>query len=711
MKMNKIYAWMAAAMTLAACSTNDIADLGGNDANNVVNVAATRANTSSNSNAIKAFHLVNTTQQSEYDKKYEADYKYDDASSTYVMTNGTVLWCNTDDNEGNKVENVFKAFTPLTTAANLASYDRFYIPIYQASPELLAAADWMTATATSTKAAATDGLSLNFEHRNAKLHFDVTVKDDAAALTSEDITVIGNITPYYSANESNKTIEAIVAPVSADEITSSTSRPTLISFRLAGGDEISVPLPTSISQIEAGKQYNFSITVGHNTLTISSVSVTDWTAATVTPGKEDEASCADEDIDYITFTAESEQQIKVVYYDDDPRDELDPTNPYGDQSYAITRSTDTYEYEYSINNGEWIPFDEIDDSDNVIFGGDKGTLRLRGKNTSGTNKRVIVFKNETKVACTGDIRTLLDYESYKTVDTRDANFNFLFIYCKQLISAPKLPCMNLDKECYEGMFYGCTSLVEAPALPATTLAVSCYENMFNGCTSLVEAPALPATTLANYCYESMFEDCSSLKVAPALPATELAESCYKSMFDGCSSLKVAPALPATELKSTCYAYMFDDCTSLTVTPELPATTLSPYCYNYMFSDCTSLTTAPALPATDLAKSCYSGMFSGCTALTKAPELKASILVTDCYSYIFLGCSNLSSVTMLAEDVNAETCLYLWLENAGTSAQSRTLKLKNATVYNTIINTTYYNRPALPDNWKSGASGTTIIFEE
>ena len=79
--------------------------------------------------------------------------------------------------------------------------------------------------------------------------------------------------------------------------------------------------------------------------------------------------------------------------------------------------------------------------------------------------------------------------------------------------------------------------------------------------------------------------------------------------------------------------------------------------------------------------------------------------------MFDGCSNLSSVTMLAEDVSVEHYLMQWLENAGTSAQSRTLKLKNETVYNTIINTTYYNRPALPDNWKSGASGTTIIFEE
>ena len=127
----------------------------------------------------------------------------------------------------------------------------------------------------------------------------------------------------------------------------------------------------------------------------------------------------------------------------------------------------------------------------------------------------------------------------------------------------------------------------------------------------------------------------------------------------------------------------------------------------MFSDCTSLTTAPALPATDLAKSCYSGMFSGCPALTNAPALKASTIKTSCYSYMFYGCSNLSSVTMLAEDVSVKNYLMQWLENAGTSAQSRTLKLKNSDVYNALKSESYY----LPDNWKSDASGTTIIFEE
>ena len=703
MKKTTTYWLIAATMTLAGCaSDNDLANNYDGDGE-AVNITATRSAstiTTSTSTPLaegETFRLINSTRQAlGRTTKCDAVYVVD-ANGKAAPQNASnyVVWQTGIDIYGKQItENEFLAIIPADKDADSP------LPTDQSSADKLKAADLQTASTTLPITSVAEGIDLTFAHQNAKLTFNVSLNDDASGITS--IKVFNSIVPYF--NTTANTIEAIVTPTASPAS-------SLIAITLADGEQLNVALPHNIAAIEKGKQYNFSLTIGHNALTISSVSVTDWTAATVTPGKEDEASCADEDIDYITFTAESEQQIKVVYYDDDPRDELDPNNPYGDQSYAITRSTDTYKYEYSINNGEWIPFDEIDDSDNVIFGGDKGTLRLRGKNTSGTRKRVIVFKNETKVACTGDIRTLLDYETYKTVDTRDANFNFLFIYCKQLISAPKLPCMNLDEECYEGMFYGCTSLVEAPALPATTLAVSCYENMFYGCTSLVEAPALPATTLANYCYESMFEDCSSLKVAPALPATELAKSCYKSMFDGCSSLKVAPALPATELKSTCYAYMFDDCTSLTVAPELPATTLSPYCYNYMFSDCTSLTTAPALPATDLAKSCYSGMFSGCTALTKAPELKASILVTDCYSYIFIGCSNLSSVTMLAEDVNAETCLYLWLENAGTSAQSRTLKLKNATVYNTIINTTYYERPALPDIWKSGASGTTIIFEE
>ena len=92
------------------------------------------------------------------------------------------------------------------------------------------------------------------------------------------------------------------------------------------------------------------------------------------------------------------------------------------------------------------------------------------------------------------------------------------------------------------------------------------------------------------------------------------------------------------------------------------------------------------------------MFKGCTSLTEAPELKATKLVDNCYAAMFCGCSALSSVTMLATDVVANQCLYDWLTNAGTSADSRTLTVANDDVYNTMITKSY-----LPDNWKSGSA--------
>ena len=351
-----------------------------------------------------------------------------------------------------------------------------------------------------------------------------------------------------------------------------------------------------------------------------------------------------------------------------------------DNGYTIS------DLEYSVNYGEWIAIPSNGISDGVTFGSSKGNLRLRGKNLNGTatgiyNYAKIFFTSNdenAKVACTGDIRTLLDYENYNTVNTSNARFCYLFNYCKQLTSAPKLP--------------------------ATELADNCYSVMFNGCTSLTTAPELKATTLANRCYSTMFRGCTSLTTAPKLPATTLAYYCYSNMFDGCTSLTTAPELKATTLANYCYSNMFDGCTSLTTAPELKATTLANYCYSNMFNGCESLTTAPELPATTLAYQCYYRMFEGCTSLTQAPELKATTLAKKCYSYMFNGCKKLKSVTMLATDgFDKSDCLYKWLNSAGTddSVTQRTLKVASQGVYTNIVSN-------LPDNWKIGASNTTVI---
>ena len=346
-----------------------------------------------------------------------------------------------------------------------------------------------------------------------------------------------------------------------------------------------------------------------------------------------------------------------------------------DATQTLTMSKTVETLEYSVGGGEWATLGTT----TVTFGGDNGDLRLRGKSAIGTaseedlldNCSIITFGDEdVEVVCTGDIRTLVDYENYTTTSTANARFAKLFFNCTNLIKTPKLPSVTLASFCYVCMFEGCTSLTEAPELPATELAHSCYHSMFYGCTNLSVAPELPVTDLATDCYRQMFVDCTGLTEAPELPATILSPGCYAFMFSGCTSLDEAPELPATTLDYLCYYYMFSGCTSLTVAPTLPVTTLADDCYSSMFQDCTGLLTAPVLPATSLANGCYSSMFRGCTSLMEAPILAAQTLKERCYNLMFDGCTNLNEVTMLATDISASDCLKDWLEGVALEGTFR-----------------------------------------
>ena len=226
--------------------------------------------------------------------------------------------------------------------------------------------------------------------------------------------------------------------------------------------------------------------------------------------------------------------------------------------------------------------------------------------------------------------------------------------------APELPATTLDSSCYREMFFGCADLTTAPTvLPAATLESSCYEEMFYGCTSLETAPAISAITMADYSCDSMFSGCTSLKNVPDLPATTMAPRCCMEMFSGCTSLTTAPKLAATTLADLCCYRMFEDCTSLTTIPDnmLPATTLESGCYFRMFLGCSKLATVPntMLPATMLAANCYIQMFQECTSLTTAPNLPAEELVYQCYCQMFLNCSSLTATPTLSFTTVAEGC--------------------------------------------------------
>ena len=325
---------------------------------------------------------------------------------------------------------------------------------------------------------------------------------------------------------------------------------------------------------------------------------------------------------YLTFTADQSQTFKVSTY----------------QSYTLDESI-----QYSLNGGVWT---KLDVGTEITFGGDNGALRLRGKSSGGTasSKYKYAFisfgDSKVKVTCSGDIRTLIDYDNYVTVSTADARFCYLFKECASLTTAPELPATTLATDCYSYMFYNCIGLTTAPELPATTLTEGCYKSMFYHCAGLTTAPELPATTLAKECYYQMFQSCTSLTTAPELPATTLAEGCYSYMFWNCDGLTAAPELPATTLAKKCYQGIFRECNGLTTAPELPAITLAPYCYYAMFHGCDGLTTAPELPATTLAEGCYLSMF--------------------------LNCKKLDNITMLATDISAPDCLGEWVDGVAST---------------------------------------------
>ena len=571
MKRNKIFAWMAAAMTFAACSTNDITSDTRYDDNNVVNVGTvTRASEGSTTSLFTGtFLLTNVTQRENVGDNYEATYEYDSNNSTWTaQDNAKIMWY------GSR-ENVFQATYPCqTNSGNVQKNDdfnRFVIPGYQ-NENSDSIPDWMRATANVARS--NRALNLNFEHMLSKVtvvidysNNNITLDDNAVtsasvskiftrvqyceAVTGEDGKV--TINPYqntyyntdglyvWTTSQSDDTNKAYTTAIVAPGAYSNIAKAVIY----CGGDEKEIVLSlTNGLTLEAGKHYTFTLSnaaITSDQATISSVSVEPWTERTITGTKP-----AEKIIPYVTFT--SNEEVGFMMRTDD---------------YTISG------LEYSVNNGEWKTIPSNGMSEGVSFGGSKGNLRLRGKNLYGTSDGIIYStisfsSNDTnaEVACTGDIRTLLDYENYNTVDTRYARFSHLFYYCTQLTSAPELPATTLANSCYEGMFMGCTSLTTAPELPATSLANSCYAGMFKGCTSLTIAPELPATTLTDICYADMFSGCTSLTRAPELQATTLADGCYSYMFNGCTSLTTAPKLEATTLAINCYSNMFNGCTNL-----------------------------------------------------------------------------------------------------------------------------------------------------
>lgn len=680
-----------------------------------VNNATTRTNPAATDDAQTKFN--ENDQVTVSNNGNQANYTYNGTSWVPAETGKYLLW--------DRSKLTFNCWYP-AGGKNTATVG--YLNTDQSSAEGIAMSDYMNATTVLENA--DEALNFNLVRKTARIILKISGLTDvpgtikhvrivSKASTAADETNKIDITPLAQNGESEiggigTTYTALVIP---GEV--------VAKFYFTDDMSDTKPLTMTTNVTTAGNSYIYNLNVIKRTkIEVTGITEGAWTASGTTTG---DIIC----YPYVTFKAEQAQTFKMI----------------AQEGYKISG------LQYSVNFGEWK--DVVAGDPGVEFGGDKGDLRLRGKNnlegTSGKYRGYsqISFGTTVDVACTGDIRTLLDYENYETVATGSARFSYLFKDCTQLTSAPNLPATKLADGCYSDMFNGCTNLKTVPTLPAKTLADGVYQSMFQGCTSLENAPDLPATELADFCYafmfkgctklkkvpdalpaltmasncyRQMFNNCTSLTTAPNLPATELAEycyfqmfqsckglekapelkamslkeSCYYAMFWGCTSLTAAPDLPATELAETCYATMFSYCRSLETGPkELLAMKLAKRCYDSMFSSCTSLKTVPALPATELAVGCYISMFSSCTSLVNAPALSAMTLAEKCYQGMFSNCEKLSSVKMLASSAQITSDKFNnWLYKAGTKATNRTLTLTDQAAYDALV------KVSLPFKWKT-----------
>ena len=372
------------------------------------------------------------------------------------------------------------------------TFSKGYIQDDQSSAEAIAKSDYMTAAVTNlTEIPGNRQLEVALVRKTARLILNIqSFKDQFTADTKVNhVRIVGK-----ECTDANETSTINIKPLQKGEGGINTTYTALVApgtteghLYFSADESTETPLVVKIASLEAGKSYTYNLTVGKDKVAINDITVKDWTTGEITGGKAEEAILPP----YVTFTAEQPQTFKMIT----------------EGNYKIS------DLQYSVNFGDWK--DVVADTE-VDFGGKIGGLRLRGKNRYGTAKEAFIYSTisftnpDVEVACTGDIRTLLDWENYKTVNTQDACFIYLFDGCKVLTSAPDLPGTTLAENCYYFMFQNCTSLKVAPALPATQLANDCYCGMFYGCTSLETAPELPATNLPSNCYNAMFNGCRKL---------------------------------------------------------------------------------------------------------------------------------------------------------------------------------------------------------
>ena len=445
--MRRLMGCAAAILALTACSESEDLLAAYHSDSKAVHITA-QVGKASADGFTRSNPLGEGEAQKTFNKNDEISVKADGQDAVTYQFNGSE-WLPKESSKFLKWESAtmnFTAYYPATFNGTITQPEEY------TSVESLAAADFMSFSGEQTNENKSNKLTLTMERKMARVVVEIAGFNDQYAGNTIDnvnsLSICG-----VKAYKQDKKFYALIKPCDAQ------NSETFISLDVAEGESKTTETLTGIPALAAGNSYTYKLTVGKNKISVSGITVANWETGKITDNGK-----AEQIIPYVTFKANEDQKFKMVAF-----------------GYTITG------LEYSVNGGDWK--DVVADTP-VSFGGDNGDLRLRGKNPDGTSiglggySTITFTKKDAPVACTGDIRTLLDWNNYNKVETQNARFCSLFRGCSVLTSAPELPATKLADECYFSMFSYCTNLVSAPVLPATTLADECYNQMFYGCTKL-----------------------------------------------------------------------------------------------------------------------------------------------------------------------------------------------------------------------------------
>ena len=276
----------------------------------------------------------------------------------------------------------FTAYYPATFNGTITQPEKYD------NEDDLAKADFMSFSGPQTNTNKSNQLTLIMKREMARVVVEIAGFNDQYANATVNSLSICGVKAYKQETDGKSYFYALIDP----NYTPGTTTPFLSLEVAEGQSKTTETLTTIPTTFAAGNSYTYKLTVGKNKISVSGITVTDWDNT----GIITEGSKAEHIIPYVTFKAEEAQTFKMT----------------------TTGSYEIKGLEYSVNNGEW---KTVVANTEVPFGGANGDLRLRGTNHNGTAKdesyySTIKFTDEiVNVACTGDIRTLLDWKNYNIV--------------------------------------------------------------------------------------------------------------------------------------------------------------------------------------------------------------------------------------------------------------------------------------------------------